>query len=223
MADDLLKNLNRRFDHAVLRSDATESDISSACAEAKQHNFYSVAVNPCWAATANDLLAGSEVKVLGVSGFPLGANRTDIKVEEAVRGARDGAQDIDMVANIGWLADEQFGRAEQDIKALREALPYNIVLKVIVEAGMLTTQQQVDATRAVVNAGAQFVKTCSGFFGGATVLQVKTLVGAAAGEIEVKASGGIKTLEQCRELLRAGASRLGSSASVSILAESERD
>ncbi|MBU8933037.1 MAG: deoxyribose-phosphate aldolase [candidate division Zixibacteria bacterium] len=221
-SDDILKNLNRRFDHALLRSDATEKDIVAMCAEAREHDFYSVAVNPCWAGLAHEALAGSEVKVLGVSGFPLGASRTDLKIEEAIRGVRDGAEDIDMVANIGWLADDRYSSAEQEIKAVRDALPFSIVLKVIIEAGMLTIQQQVDATRSVVNGGAQFVKTCTGFFGGATVPQVQTLVGAAAGDIEVKASGGIKTLDQCRSLLEVGATRLGSSASVAIMAELSR-
>jgi len=164
-------------------------------------------------------LQGSGVKILSVSGFPLGASRTDVKVLEAVKGVKDGAHEIDMVANIGWLAASRFHQAEEEIAKARKALPYNVVLKVIIEAGCLTEKQKVEATKAVINGGAQFVKTCTGFFSGATVEQVSTLVEAACRQIEVKASGGIRTLDQCRQLLEAGVTRLGSSASVAIMKE----
>jgi deoxyribose-phosphate aldolase len=138
---------------------------------------------------------------------------------EAVKGVRDGAHEIDMVTNIGWLVSDRFSLAETEIAEVRKVLPYNVVLKVIIEAGFLSEKQRINATRAVINGGAQFVKTCTGFFGGATVEQVRTLHRAAAGQIEVKASGGIRTFEQCRQLLEAGATRLGSSASVAIIRE----
>jgi len=215
----ILDNLHRRFDHAALKPEVNEAAIRRLCHEAREYEFYSVAVNPIWVITARDALRGSKVKILSVSGFPLGASRTDIKVLEAVKGVRDGAHEIDMVANIGWLAASRFHQAEEEIAKVRKALPYNVVLKVIIEAGCLTEKQQVEATKAVINGGAQFVKTCTGFFGGATVEQVRTLYNAAVGQIEVKASGGIRTLEQCRQLLEAGATRLGSSVSVAIMKE----
>ena len=114
---------------------------------------------------------------------------------------------------------ERYPLFEKEISEVRKALPHNVILKVIIEAGCLEIGQQVEATKAVINSGAQFVKTCTGFFGGATVEQVRTLCNAAGGQIEVKASGGIRTLAQCRQLLEAGATRLGSSASVAIMQE----
>ncbi len=215
--DSILHDLNRRFDHAALHSETTEADIHRLCNEAITHNFYSVAVNPIWTATAVSLLKNSDVQVLGVSGFPLGAIRTDSKIDEAVRGVEDGATEIDMVANIGWIVSGQMNRAESEIAMIRKALPKEVVLKVIIEAGKLDTDQQITATKAVIHAGAQFVKTCTGFFGGATVDQVTTLHNTANGQIEVKASGGIRTLEDSLALLKAGATRLGSSASPAIV------
>ncbi len=219
----LLTDLHRRFDHAALKPEVTENDIISLCREAAEHQFFSVAVNPVWTKIAAAELSGSIVKVLSVSGFPLGAARTDIKVAEAVKGVNDGAAEIDMVANIGWIVSGEFAGVRSEIENVRTNLPYNVVLKVIIEAGKLTSKQQAEATKCVIDGGAQFVKTSTGFFGGATVEQVATLVEAAAGQIEVKASGGIRTLSQCRALLEAGATRLGSSVSAAILAELRQD
>ncbi len=216
---DILKNLNQRFDHATLHSEVDDKAIEIICQEAIEHKFFSIAINPVWTKKAAELTQGTDVKILSVSGFPLGASRTDIKVVEAVKGVNDGAHEIDMVANIGWLASDQFSKAEEEIKIIRENLPYNVILKVIIEAGKLSEAQQIEASKCVVNGGAQFVKTCTGFFGGATVDQVATLYKAVENQIEVKASGGIRTLEQCHALLEAGATRLGSSSSVSILKE----
>jgi deoxyribose-phosphate aldolase len=212
-------DLNRRFDHASLHQEVNEQDIIQLCHDAVTYDFYAIAINPVWVSLARETLQKSRVKILSVAGFPLGASRTDIKVAEAVKGVSDGAHEIDMVANIGWLASGQFEKAEAEINEIRRNLPYNVILKVIIEAGKLTEKQQSEATRAVVNGGAQFVKTCTGFFGGATVTQVKILHRAAGGQIEVKASGGIRTLKQCRQLLEAGATRLGSSSSVAIMNE----
>jgi len=196
-----------------------ETAIRKLCAEAREYEFYSVAVNPVWVKAARDALRETGVKILSVSGFPLGASRTDVKVIEAAKGVSDGAHEIDMVANIGWLAANRFYQAEKEITEVRKALPHNVILKVIIEAGCLNKAQQIEAIKVVINGGAQFVKTCTGFFGGATVEQVRTLHDAAGGQIEVKASGGIRSLEKCRQLLEAGATRLGSSASVAIMQE----
>lgn len=213
----ILHDLHRRFDHAALAPETDEKAVRRTCEEALQYGFFAVAVNPVWISLVSELLAGSPLKVLGVAGFPLGASRTNIKAAEASNSVADGAHEIDLVANIGHLVSGEFSAVEREVASVRQVLPYNIVLKVIIEAGKLTEQQQVEATRAVVNGGAQFVKTGTGFFGGVTVNQVETLVRAAGDKIEVKAAGGIKTLNQCRDLLRAGATRLGSSSSVSIM------
>ena len=219
MNNDILKDLNLRFDHAALKSNVTKEDIIKICREAVEYKFFAIAINPTWVSRVKELLHNSSVKILSVCGFPLGANTTDIKVKEAVQGVNDGAHEIDMVANIGWITAKNFKLAEKEIKSIRDALPYNVILKVIIEAGMLSNTQMIDATKAVINGGAQFVKTSTGFFGGATPEQVKILHQASKGQIEVKASGGIATLEQCRAFISAGASRLGSSSSVSIMKE----
>jgi deoxyribose-phosphate aldolase len=215
----ILLDLNRRIDHAALKPRLTEKDVVTACRVGLEYNLFAVAVNPVWVKTAAGLLTDSDVKAISVAGFPLGANRTDVKVAEAVKASEDGAAEIDIVANIGWLIDGRLDQAESEIRQVRQELPARVGLKVIIEAGLLTTQQQVNATRAVINGGAQFVKTSTGFAGGATILQVKTLRNISQGTIEVKASGGIKTLRHCRQFLKAGATRLGTSSSVSIMRE----
>jgi deoxyribose-phosphate aldolase len=212
-------DLNNRIDHAALKPETTAKVIRRLCSEARQFRFYAVAVNPVWVPLTREELSKSSVKTVSVAGFPLGASRTDIKVAEAVKAASDGAHEIDMVANIGWLVAGEFTNVEHEISTVRKNLPYNVVLKVIVESSLLTLAQQAGSVAAVVNGGAQFVKTSTGFFGGATIDQVTTLSRAASGKVEIKASGGIRSLDQCRQLLQAGASRLGSSSSVQIMAE----
>jgi deoxyribose-phosphate aldolase len=216
---DILRDINRRFDHASLQPEVGESGIRKLCREAIEHQFYAVAINPTWVPLASAELDGSDVRIVTVAGFPLGASRTDQKVVEATEGVLDGAHEIDMVANIGWLVEDRFVEVEAEIRRVRRNLSDDIVLKVIIEAGKLSVVQQIEATKAVISSGAQFVKTCTGFFGGASAAQVKTLYQAAQGQIAVKASGGIRTLEDCRKLLEAGATRLGSSASVAIMHE----
>ncbi len=215
----MIDNLNRYFDHSILKSETTFEDIIRLCCEAREFQFFGIAINPCWVAAARKELSGTGIKIISVSGFPLSANRTDVKVFEAVRGIEDGADEIDMVANVGWLVSGEFVRAEREILEVRQNLPAQVVLKVIIEAPKLTSVAQVDATKAVINGGAQFVKTATGFFGGATVETVKRLRQAAGGKIKVKASGGIRTLGDTMALIEAGADRIGSSASVEIMKE----
>ncbi|MGD8923069.1 MAG: deoxyribose-phosphate aldolase [Candidatus Zixiibacteriota bacterium] len=215
--EDYLRQLNRRIDHTLLAPDATAAAIERLCDEAVEHDLGAVVINPAWVAHASMLLETSGIAVVSVAGFPLGAARTDIKVAEASAAVEDGASEIDMVAAIGLIVDNSFDTARREIETVRRQLPESVILKVIIEASLLTTDQQAEAARAVADAGANFVKTSTGFFGGATVDQVRTLHEAVHGKIGVKASGGIRTLEQCRELLAAGASRLGTSASVQIM------
>lgn len=211
--------LNLKFDHAALKPETTESDIIAVCREALEFELYGIAINPVWVGLARQELVGSKVHIVSVAGFPLGASRTDIKIAEAVKAVGDGAHEIDMVANIGWLADNRFDKVQTEIAEVRTNLPYNVLLKVIIECGKLTTEQQVAATQAVAEGGAQFVKTSTGFFGGANVEQVATLFKTAKGKVEVKASGGIRSLKQCCHLIEAGATRLGSSVSAAIMRE----
>jgi deoxyribose-phosphate aldolase len=137
--NDLLDNLNRRFDHAALMPEVDEPAVRKLCQEAIEHQFYAVAVNPVWVKTAADELRGSTVKILSVAGFPLSASRTDIKLAEAVKGVNDGAHEIDMVANVGWLVSGRYKEVEAEIAEIRRNLPFNVVLKVIIEAGNLST------------------------------------------------------------------------------------
>lgn len=215
--ENILSELNQRFDHTCLKSDATASDIIKLCEEARQWQFFAVVVNPTWVIKAQEELRDSKVKIVTVCGFPLGAGTTDVKVIEAAKGVNDGAYEIDMVANIGWLADDDFKRVEKEISIVRKSLPDYIILKVIIEAGILSEEQQTKATQAVVFGGAQFVKTCTGFFGGVTNKLVQTLYQVSESKIAVKASGGIRNLKQCLQLLEAGATRLGCSCSVDIM------
>jgi len=207
------------FDHAKLSPETTLDDIRRLCREAREYKMYGIAINPYWVNDARKVLTGSEVKIISVAGFPLSASRTDIKIAEAVRAIEDGADEIDMVANVGLIKMGEYHRVEHEIQELRRHIPRDIILKVIIEAPRLTAEEQVAATGAVVNGGAQFVKTATGFFGGATAEMVERLHKAASGRIKVKASGGIKTLADTEALIKAGAERIGSSSSVAILEE----
>jgi len=211
--------LNTYFDHALLSSETTRDDIVRLCSEAKEYAFFGIAINPCWVPDAKQELQGSGVKIIGVSGFPLSANTTKIKIAEAVQGVEDGADEIDMVANIGWLVSGEYVRAEREIAAIRLTLSSQVPLKVIIETPKLSPEMQIEAVKAVINAGAQFVKTATGFFGGATVEAVARLKQATGNQIRVKASGGIKSLADAEAMIRAGADRLGSSSSVAIMRE----
>lgn len=215
----MIENLNRYFDHALLHSEVDLKGIARLCHEAIEYKLYGIAINPYWVADAKKELAGSEVKIISVSGFPLSANRSNIKVAEAANCVEDGADEIDMVANIGLLTMGEFGKVEKEILAHRRALPDEVLLKVIIECPKISPEIQIEAVKAVINGGAQYVKTATGFFGGATVEMVRRLHEAADNQIKVKASGGIRTLEETMSLIEAGAERIGSSSSVKIMNE----
>ena len=220
--DNILAELNRRMDHTLLTQGATSTDILRLCEETVRYRLFSAVVNPLWVSLAADRLKETDSTIVAAVSFPLGATLTDFKVTEAVKAVEDGAHEIDMVASIGGLLDNKVDLVRREIEAVRKKLPDSVVLKVIIEATILSRQQQTDATRAVVDGGAQFVKTSTGFYGGASVEQIKRLKIAAAGHIGIKASGGIKTVDQCRQLLAAGATRLGSSRSVHIMQEYQK-
>lgn len=215
----MIENLNRYFDHSLLKPETDLKGIIKCCHEAIKHDFFGIAINPYWVPHAKKELAGSKVKIVSVSGFPLSANTTHIKIAEAVKGVEDGADEIDMVANVGLLASGEYEKVEEEIYQVRRNLPRHIILKVIIEAPKISPDAQVAAVNAIINAGAEFVKTATGFFGGATAEIVERLRIAANGQVRIKASGGIRTLANTIALIDAGADRIGSSASVEIITE----
>ncbi len=215
----MIDDLNKYFDHSLLNPETKLEDIISLCRDALEYDFFGIAINPCWVIDAKKELSDSDVKIISVSGFPLSANRVDIKVAEAVKGVEDGADEIDMVANVGYLAMGEYGLVEKEISAVRKNLPEDILLKVIIEAPRITAMAQIEAVKVIINSGAEYVKTATGFFGEATVEIVERLHKAANGKIKVKASGGICDLQSTEELIKAGADRIGSSASVKIIEE----
>ena len=207
------------IDHTLLRPEATASDIRKVCAEARQYGFFSVCVNPCWVRLVAEELSGSAVKVCAVVGFPLGANTMQIKAAETSAAIIDGAQEIDMVLNIGELRGGNAGAVHADIRAVVEgAHARGATVKVILETALLTEPQKITACELAKAAGADFVKTSTGFGpGGATVEDVALMRRTVGPAMGVKASGGVRTLEDLKKMVAAGASRIGASSSVKIV------
>lgn len=204
------------IDHTLLAADATSAQIASLCQEAREYSFASVCVNSCRVAQARTLLEGCPVKVCTVVGFPLGAMSTRAKADETRSAVEDGADEIDMVINVGYVKDGDWDGVLDDIMAVREACKGK-VLKVILETCLLTDDEIVRACRTAVRAGADFVKTSTGFSkGGATVHAVSLMRSTVGADVGVKASGGIRDAESARAMVEAGASRLGCSAGVAI-------
>ncbi len=210
------------IDHTLLKPEATAADIRRVCAEARQYGFASVCINPYWVPLAASELEGSQVKVCTVVGFPLGANATEIKVAETVAAIRAGAREIDMVINIGELLGQNVGAVGFDIRSLTlVAHGAEAILKVIIEAALLNDEEKVMACRLAQQAGADFVKTSTGFGpGGATVEDVALMRRTVGPEMGVKASGGIRTLDDLKRMVAAGATRIGASSSVRIIQSS---
>jgi deoxyribose-phosphate aldolase len=210
-------DLAKFIDHTLLKADATVDDIVALCTEAAEHHFAAVCVNPAYVDLAAHLLAGSGVKVATVIGFPLGATFTAAKVCEAKEAAAHKADELDMVINIGAAKAGQWSAVEEDIRQVVEAADGKTV-KVIIETALLTDDEKKLACQAALAAGAQYVKTSTGFGpGGATVNDVRLMREVVGERCGVKASGGIRTKEQAEQLVAAGASRLGTSAGVSLV------
>lgn len=210
-----MNNLASYIDHTLLKPTATEKDILQLCQEAKQYHFASVCVNPYWVKFCAEELKGSGVKVCTVIGFPLGANTSDIKVSEAALAVKQGADEVDMVINIGALKEGNEKAVYQDILAVRKASEGK-VLKVIIETSYLTEEEKKTACKLSAKAGADFVKTSTGFSNaGATAEDVKLMKEASG--IKVKASGGVRTKEDTIKMIEAGASRIGASAGIKIV------
>ena len=209
------------IDHTLLRPEATAADIDRLCDEAARFEFVAVCVNPIWVARCVKRLGGTPVCVASVAGFPLGASRSEIKVDEARRAIEDGAVEVDMVIRVGDLIDGHVSAVRDDIAAVAGAVhaaSKQSILKVILETAALSEQQIIAGCRCAAEAGADFVKTSTGFHpsGGATVEAVQLLRANARG-MKVKAAGGIRTLESALALIRAGADRLGCSSGVQIV------
>lgn len=210
----------RMIDHTLLKPDATRAQIEQLCAEAARYRFKSVCVNPVWVALCADLLADApDVLVCTVIGFPLGATPSEVKAFEAQRAIADGAEEVDMVLNIGALKSGDRDLVERDIRAVVEvAHARGARCKVILETGLLTPDEIVTSSRIAQAAGADFVKTSTGFGpGGATVTDIELMRRAVGPEMGVKASGGVRTFEDVQALVAAGATRIGASAGVRIV------
>jgi deoxyribose-phosphate aldolase len=216
------ENFPKFFDHTLLRPEAREAQIVQLCQEAKEYQFAAVCVNSFYVPLSAKLLKGSKVKVCTVVGFPLGAQLTQVKAFETRRVIFKGAQEIDMVINIGALKDGKFEEVEFDIfEVVKECRLLNAHCKVILETALLSDEEKVLACKAAIEGGAHFVKTSTGFGpGGATVHDVQLLKEAVKGSrLEVKAAGGIRSFADAVQMIKAGATRLGTSATVKIMQE----
>lgn len=210
--------LNQYIDHTLLKADARKEEITQLCQEAKDHHFMSVCVQPTWVAYSHDLLKDSSVKVCTVIGFPLGANTPEVKAFEAKEAVNQGAEEVDMVINLGAAKDGQWDLVQADIEAVVQAVPDHVIVKVIIETCLLTDEEQVKACQAAQRAKADFVKTSTGFStGGATVEDVQRMRATVGPDMGVKASGGIRTKEDALAMVEAGANRLGASKGVEIV------
>jgi len=207
----------RFIDHTLLKPDATAEQIINLCEEAKKYGFMSVCINPTWVSLAAKLLKGTEVKVCTVIGFPLGATPPNVKAYETRMAIQDGAQEIDMVINIGALKSKNYSLVEDDIRKVVEASQGRIV-KVILETALLNDEEKIMACTISKSAGAHFVKTSTGFGpGGATAHDIALMRKTVGNDMGVKASGGVRDAKTAMEMINAGASRIGASASVKII------
>lgn len=204
------------FDHTILKADATKAEVEKICREAKEHGFMSVCVNGYYTPLAAELLADSGVKVCTVVGFPLGQMSTKAKAEETRLAVADGAEEIDMVINVGALKDREYETVKQDIQEVKTACK-TALLKVIIETCLLTEEEKIKACELSMEAGADFVKTSTGFSTAGAKAEDVALMRRTVGEtMGVKAAGGIRNKETAEEMVQAGASRLGTSATIQI-------
>lgn len=209
--------INKYIDHTVLKATTTPKDIEKLCNEAKEYKFYSVCVNGCYVSLCKKLLVNTDVKVAAVIGFPLGAMSTEAKVYEAKKCIEDGANEIDMVINVGMLKAKEYDYVREEIRQIKEAIGTN-VLKVIIETCYLTDDEKVKACELAVEAKADFVKTSTGFgTNGATFEDVALIKKTVGNRAKVKASGGVKSYETAVKYIELGAERLGTSSGIQIM------
>ncbi|HOK62289.1 MAG TPA: deoxyribose-phosphate aldolase [Soehngenia sp.] len=213
--------LNKYIDHTLLKPEATSDDIIKLCEEAKQYEFKAVCVNPCYVSLCKEHLSNSDVKIATVIGFPLGANTIETKVYETENALANGAEEIDMVINIGKLKSKEFDYVYNEIKeVVNKANEKKAIVKVIIETCLLTDDEKIKACELAKKANAKFVKTSTGFSsGGATVEDVRLMKNVVGNDLEVKASGGIRDSETFKKMIEAGATRIGTSSGVKIINE----
>jgi deoxyribose-phosphate aldolase len=216
------EKLAKLIDYTLLKPDTVVKDIIELCKEAKEYKFAAVCINPSYVSLAAGLLKKTDVKVCTVIGFPLGASITNVKAFETKNAIEDGAQEVDMVINIGALKSGNFNLVEQDVEAVVKTAKNmgNVTVKAIIEANLLTDDEKIEACKLVKKAKADFVKTCTGFWGGgATVTDVKLIRSVVGDKMGVKASGGIRTAKDALNMIRAGANRIGTSFGAAIIKE----
>ncbi|XOQ36338.1 MAG: deoxyribose-phosphate aldolase [Lactococcus sp.] len=210
-------NLNKYIDHTVLKADTPQATVQKIIDEAIQYDFMSVCLNPTWVSFAAEKLAATDVKVCTVIGFPLGANTSAVKAFEAAEAVKNGADEVDMVINIGAAKDGDWDLVESDIQSVVDASG-DVLTKVIIETSLLTDEEKVKACQAAVRAGADFVKTSTGFStAGATVADIALMRQTVGPDLGVKASGGVRSMADAEAMIAAGATRLGTSNGVEIM------
>ncbi|GAA0477828.1 deoxyribose-phosphate aldolase [Alkalibacterium sp. s-m-22] len=217
-----MENIETFIDHTLLKPESTDLAIQQACLDAKEYKFKAVCIQPVWVKYASDLLKDSDVNTCTVIGFPLGANSTKVKAYEAEQAVKDGASEVDMVINIGALKSEDFAMVHDDIKAVVDAVKGKAIVKVIIETSLLTDNEKVRACEISKRAGADFVKTSTGFStGGATVEDIRLMRKTVGKEMGVKASGGVRTIEDAKAMIEAGATRIGTSNGIALVEGNE--
>lgn len=214
----MLKNLETYIDHTLLKPEATMAEIEKICEEAKEYHFKSVCINPTWVKHAAMKLKDTDVEVCTVIGFPLGANSKEVKAYEVKQAIEEGATEVDMVLNIGELKSEAWDYVSEDIKAVVDAAGDKALTKVIIETSLLEREEKIRACELAKQAGADFVKTSTGFStGGATVEDVKLMRATVGPEMGIKASGGVRSPEDADAMVEAGATRIGTSRGISLV------
>jgi deoxyribose-phosphate aldolase len=214
----LTTNIASMIDHTLLKQDATKEQVEKLCAEAKEYSFASVCVNPTWVKTSAELLTGTPVKVCTVIGFPLGASTPETKAFETTDAINNGAGEIDMVLNVGALKSQDLDLVKRDLEAVVNAAKGNAIVKVILENCLLSKEEIKVASKLSKDAGADFVKTSTGFStGGATFEDVALMREVVGPDLGVKASGGVRSLEDVQKMIEAGATRIGASSGVQIM------
>ncbi len=214
-------DIARFIDHTLLKPDATEEMIENLCNEAKKYNFYAVCINPYYVKLAKNILRNSNVKIATVIGFPLGASTSKTKALEAEESIKDGADELDMVISIAALKNKDYDKVKEDIEEVVKKAKGNALVKVIIETCLLTEDEKVRACNLSLEAGANFVKTSTGFNGkGATVEDIRLIKSVVGDRMKIKASGGIRDYETAIKMIEAGANRIGASSSVKIVQDS---
>ncbi len=219
-----MKDMAQYIDHTILNADATEAELAKICEEAAEYNFKTVCIQPYWIPFVKEELKATEVGITTVIGFPLGANATETKVFETKQAIKDGATEVDMVINIGALKSKDYDTVMKDIQAVVNAVAGAAVVKVIIETALLTKEEKIKASELSKKAGADFVKTSTGFStGGATVEDIKLMRATVGPELGVKASGGVRSYADAVAMIEAGATRIGASSGISIVKGEESD